>query len=163
MTHWVLKLFAALCLSGLLLNSAGAMDRTGRLGAGLSNQLIGDLPAMSFKLQKSRAFSLGGLFGLDTADDGGMGAGLKIYRNFFDEPQINFYGSLLGAYISDKRPSGDENGFQFDLTLGSEFSFTGLQSLGLAFEFGLSLNKLEDFRVQTVGDGFLVMMAHFYL
>lgn len=161
MTQWVLK--AALTLLVLGVN-AHAMDRTGRLGAGLSNQLMGDLPAVSFKLQKSRAFGFGGLFGIDSSDDGGMGAGLKIYRNFFDEPQMNFYGSLMGAYISDKRVVGeDENGFQIDLTLGSEFSFTGLQSLGLSFEFGVSFEKVEEFAVKTVGDGFLVMMAHFYL
>lgn len=161
MTQWVLKL-ALLVLT--VATSAQAMDRVGRLGAGLSNQLLGDLPAVSFKLQKSRAFGFGGLFGIDSSDDGGMGAGLKMYRNFFDEPQLNFYGSLMGAYLSDKKVVGeDETGFQIDLTLGSEFSFVGLQSLGLAFEFGVSFNKVDEFAVQTVGDGFLVMMAHFYL
>ena len=161
MTQWVLKI-ALLVLT--VATSAQAMDRVGRLGAGLSNQLLGDLPAVSFKLQKSRAFGFGGLFGIDSSDDGGMGAGLKMYRNFFDEPQLNFYGSLMAAYLSDKKVVGeDETGFQIDLTLGSEFSFVGLQSLGLAFEFGVSFNKVDEFAVQTVGDGFLVMMAHFYL
>ena len=162
MTQWVLK--ATLVMLLTLCTSAGAMDRIGRLGAGVSNQLYGDTPAISFKLQKSRSFAFGGLIGMDTSKDGGMGAGLKIYRNFFDEPQLNFYGSVLGAYLNNKRTNlEDQTGFQFDFTLGSEFSFTGLQSLGFAFEFGVSLNKLDDFKVQTVGDSFLVMMAHFYL
>lgn len=162
MTQRVLK--ATLMLLLTLCTSAYGMDRIGRLGAGISNQLIGDLPAVSFKLQRSRSFGFGGLIGMNTANDGGMGAGLKVYRNFFDEPQLNFYGSLLGAYISDKQASGqDQTGFQFDLTLGSEFSFTGLQSLGFSFEFGVSANKLDDFVVETVGNGFIVMMAHFYL
>lgn len=162
MTQRVLK--ATLMLLLTLCTSAYGMERVGRLGAGVSNQLMGDLPAVSFKLQRSRSFAFGGLLGMDTANDGGMGAGLKIYRNFFDEPQLNFYGSLLGAYLSDKRTTGeDQTGFQFDVTLGSEFSFTGLQSLGFAFEFGVSLNKLDDFVIETVGDSFIVMMAHFYL
>lgn len=147
------------------LETSYAVDRRGRLGVGLSNQLLLDeIPSISFKLQTARTTSLSLLFAFDSAEEGGLGSGLKISQNFFEEPQLVFYGAFLGAYLNDKRLGGqDQSGFQFDLTLGSEFSFTGLKSLGFHFELGVSLNKIDDFRVQTVGGQLLVMGIHFYL
>ncbi len=144
---------------------AFAIDRDGRLGIGFSNQLENSVPSVSFKMHRSRAFALGGLLALNTDDnDGGYGAGIKLYRNFFDEPQLQFYGALLGAVINKKTSSTeDHTGFQIDLTLGAEFSFTGLESLGFSFEVGVSFNKLEKFVVETVGDSFAVAGIHFYL
>lgn len=141
-----------------------AMDRAGRLGIGFTTQLTNDLPAISFKLQKSKSFAFSGLFGLDTSDNGGWGAGFKMYKIIFDEPQLNFYAAALGA-LTSKKTTGqvEQSGFQFDVTFGSEFSFTGLASLGFSFEFGISLNKVNDFAIQTVGHNFLVAGVHFYL
>ena len=156
-----------LVLLGILLfaQPSYSMDRRGRLGVGMSNQLKNDLPAISFKLQKSSAFAFGGVFGISTrGPGGGHGFGLKVYRNLFDEPQLTFYTSLLAAIIKNKLVTGDDDGFQFDLTVGSEFSFAGLQSLGFSFETGISLNKInEDFGVETVGYHFIVAGIHFYL
>jgi len=148
-----------------LLQPAQAADRRGRLGIGLSNQLqLDDLPAISFRLQTANSTSIGALIGVNTEDDGGFGAGFKIQKHFFQEPQLNFYGSLLGAFLNEKNPiAEDDSGFQFDFTMGSEFHFRGLESLGLHFEFGLSLTKLDDFVIQTVGQQFIVMGIHFYL
>lgn len=155
-------IFILLCLCA---PCANAVDRRGRLGVGLSNQLqLEDLPAISFRLQTANSTSIGALFGANTDDNGGLGAGFKIQKHFFEEPQLNFYGSFLGAYLSQKNQnSSDDSGFQFDFTLGSEFHFQGLESLGLHFEFGLSLTKLDDFVIQTVGQQFIVMGIHFYL
>mgnify|MGYP000356727625 CR=1 FL=1 len=149
----------------LLSLSTYAIDRTGRLGLGMSNQLKNDIPAISFKIQKSKGTAFGAMIGADTDEkDGGWGAGFKVYRNIFDEPQLNFYGALMVGVINQKLGVGESNtGFQADATLGSEFSFTGLSSIGLSFEFGVSFNKMDDFRVQTVGDSFIVAAAHFYL
>ncbi len=155
--------FIFCALLGFLTN-AHAMDRRGRLGAGFSNQLQNGLPAVSFKLQKSRSFAFGGIFGINTdAANGGSGGALKLYRNIFEEPQLNFYASGLVGFISQKRSSGDQSGFQVDLTMGSEFSFAGLSSLGFSVEFGVSLNKIDEFVVETVGHNFIVAGAHFYL
>lgn len=156
---------AALLFLALCTPTAQAVDRRGRLGVGLSNQLqLQDLPAISFRLQTASSTSIGALFGANTADDGGLGAGFKIQKHFFEEPQLNFYGSLLAAYLSQKNlNSSDDSGFQFDFTMGSEFHFRGLESLGLHFEFGVSLRKLDDFVIQTVGQQFIVMGIHFYL
>jgi hypothetical protein len=162
----VFKSKSLLFLSLLFLSiSTYAIDRTGRLGLGMSNQLKNDIPAISFKIQKSKGTAFGAMLAADTdTKAGGWGAGLKLYRNIFDEPQLNFYGAIMAGVLSQKQGvSQSKTGFQFDATLGSEFSFSGLSSIGFSFEFGLSFNKIDDFKVQTVGDSFIVAAAHFYL
>ncbi len=146
--------------------SSQAMDRFARLGVGFANQLKNDLPSISFKIQRSQSFSLGGQVAYSTDENkGGFSVGLKAYRNLFDEPNLSFYASALGAVISRNKQGTSEsvNGFQFDFTLGSEFSFPGLESLGFSLEFGGSLYKLDDFVVETVGNSFIVSAVHFYL
>ena len=141
-----------------------ALDKINRLGLGMSNQLHNDFPALSFKIQKNRSFALGGIAGLSTdAVNGGHGVGLKLYRNIFDEPQLNFYIAGMGAIISNKVNSTSYSGFQFDLSLGSEFHFTGLSSIGFSFEFGASAYKKQEFVFQTLGNNFIVSAIHFYL
>ena len=158
------KFFLLILLLLTSIDQGFAIDRRGRLGVGMNDQLKVGLPALSFKLQKSKSFAIGGVIGYSTDDNGGgHGAGLKLYRVLFDEPQLNFYGSLLGAMIKKNSPGNEQSGFQVDVTLGSEFSFTGLTSLGFSFEFGVSLNKLDDFVVETVGNHFVVSSIHFYL
>ena len=146
--------------------SINARDRFARLGVGFANQLKNELPGISFKIQRSKSFALGGQFAYSSDEDnGGYAAGLKIYRNLFDEPNLSFYASALGALISQNKPGGLDsvNGFQFDFTLGTEFNFPGLESLGFSLEFGGSLNKLDEFVYETVGNSFIVSAVHFYL
>lgn len=164
MNRITLRILVLLML-GLCTLPLMAVERPGRLGIGFSNQLKTDLPALSFKIQRSRSFAFGAMLGLSTDDNsGGLGAGVKIYRILFDEPQLNFYTSLLGAFLKDNNGiNTSESGFQFDLTLGSEFSFVGLQSLGFSVEFGLSMNKINDFVVETTAGGLVIAAVHFYL
>ncbi|MFA6235762.1 MAG: hypothetical protein WC635_00435 [Bacteriovorax sp.] len=141
-----------------------AYDKMNRLGIGMSNQLKNDFPALSFKLQKNRSFAFGGLMGLSTdKNDGGYGVGMKVYRNIFDEPQLNFYLAGMGALLNNKIAQSSYSGFQFDLSLGSEFHFSGLNSIGFSFEFGVSAHKTKDFVLQTLGNNFIVSAVHFYL
>lgn len=157
-------LLLPLLFFALLPLDASALDRRGRLGVGASNQLANQIPAFSFKIQRSRTFAFGGLFGIDTADDGGYGIGVKAYRLLFEEPQLNFYTAGLIGLISEKKDEDDnDTGFQFDWTFGSEFSFSGLESLGFSFEFGFSFNKLDDFKIQTKADHMIKAAVHFYL
>jgi hypothetical protein len=140
------------------------MERIGRLGVGFANQMANSLPSISFKLQKSKAFAFGGQIGYSNSDNGGgSAAAIKIYRNFFDEPHLVFFGSVLGGLINQKTNGVSESGFQADVTLGSEFSFPGLESLGFSLEFGVSFNKVNDFVIETVGNNFVVSAVHFYL
>lgn len=145
-------------------NKAQALEKTNRLGVGMTNQLKNDFPAFSFKVQKNRSFAYGGIVGLSSSDtNGGYGVGLKLYRNIFDEPQLNFYMAGTGALLSNKINSTSYSGFQFDLSFGSEFHFVGLNSLGFSFEFGVSAYKQKDFVFQTLGNHFIVSAIHFYL
>jgi hypothetical protein len=163
MNHRIISMMLMLVLSQFI-QPLYAVERIGRLGLGMTNQLEGGIPAISFKIQRSKSFALGGILGYNSSDtDGGYGFGLKLYRNFFEEPQLNFYGALTAAVINKKTTFSDVSGFEFDLTMGSEFSFTGLRSIGFSFEFGVSLNKLDDFVIETVGDHFIVSSIHFYL
>jgi hypothetical protein len=163
----ILCLIAVLCTFSTFLvfcDTSLAYDKVNRLGLGMTNELKNDFPALSFKMQKNRSFAFGGLFGLSThPDNGGYGIGLKIYRNIFDEPQLNFYLAGMGAILNNKIDHANYSGFQFDLSLGSEFHFSGLQSLGFSFEFGASASKRKDFVFQTLGNNFIVSAIHFYL
>lgn len=164
MQRMTLRIILTIFITFVGTQSAFSMERMARLGVGMTNQLKNDVTALSFKIQRSKSFAIGGIVGYDSNDaDGGHGFGLKLYRNFFEEPLLNFYGSFTGAIINKKSTNSDQSGFQFDLTMGSEFSFNGLQSLGFSFEFGVSVNKLDDFVLQTTGSQFLVTAIHFYL
>lgn len=136
-----------------------------RLGVGTSNQLINNIHPISFKMQKSDQFAFGLLLGLSTSDvHGGYGAGLKAYRILFIEPNLNFYSSLLLALINNKTSTSSTSGFQVDGTLGCEFHLPGLQSIGLSFEFGISINRMgEEFAIETAGHHFTSAGIHFYL
>ena len=144
--------------------STYAADHINRLGIGMSSELQNNFPALSFKIQKNRSFALGGLVGFSSdKTNGGYGAGLKFYRNIFDEPQLNFYFTGMGALLSNKISETTYSGFQFDLGFGSEFQFTGLSSLGFSIEFGATAVKKKEFVFQTMGNNFLVAAVHFYL
>ncbi len=136
-----------------------------RLGIGFSNQLVNDIPAISFKLQKSPVMAIGGLLGYSNASvGGGYGAGLKIHRIIFDEPFLNFYGSILGAIVKQNTSlTQSYAGFQFDFSFGSEFTFRGIESLGFSVEFGASVNKLKELVIETTGNNFITAGVHFYL
>ncbi len=142
-----------------------AMNKSGRLGVGLSNQLANDLPALSLKIQQNRYYALGGLLGLRSDEDKTLyGAGLRIYRVIFEEPLLNFY--MAGTFASLSYEDGDKarSGYQVDGTLGSEFHIEGIESIGFSFEFGVSVNKGPNGRqIETLGDNFLKAAMHFYL
>ena len=141
-----------------------ASHQRGRLGIGFTNQLITNIPALSFKLQKSPTFALGGFVALSTNESsGGHGAGIKIYRIIFEEPQLNFYGSFLAGLVGKKTGTTSQSGFQFDFNLGSEFHLKGIESIGFNFEFGISLNKLDKFAIEIRGNHILTAGVHFYL
>ncbi|MBI2520975.1 MAG: hypothetical protein HYV97_11175 [Bdellovibrio sp.] len=134
------------------------------MGIGTSNQVATDLPALSFKISNDPTFAIGGLLGISTSDTGGgHAAGLKIYKIIYDEPQLQFYASGMGALLKRKAPPNNGSGFQLDFTLGSEFTFQGLESLGFSFEFGVSMNKMEEVVIETVGYHFVTAAIHFYL
>lgn len=150
-------------------NLAFSADLRGRMGIGATNQLANEIPAISFKVQKSKTFALGGLVGFKSDQDNTLyGAGIKFYRIIFDEPQLNFY--LAGLFATetylDEEKDDVKSGFQIDGTMGTEFHFSGLESIGFSFEFGLSARNVDAKRgtsFETLGDQFLKAAVHFYL
>jgi hypothetical protein len=148
---------------------AFAADLRGRLGVGASNQLANEIPAISLKIQQSKTFALGGLIGFKSDENNTLyGAGVKFYRIIFDEPQLNFYmaGLLAAQNYLDEEKDKVKSGYQFDGTLGTEFHFSGLESIGFSFEFGLSVRKANSTSgtsFETLGDQFLKAAVHFYL
>ncbi|EQC46090.1 hypothetical protein [Bacteriovorax sp. Seq25_V] len=155
-------IFASILLFTSL--NASATERIGRLGLGFTNQLQTEIPSLSIKLQRSKSFAYSAFFGIDTDETGGWNAGLKLYRNIFNEPQLTFYTfGLLGLLNKKYSDDNDKSGFEIDLGLGTEFSFTGLESLGFSIDFGVSLYKLKEFNVETMGNHFLLGSVHFYL
>lgn len=152
----------------LLPSIAIGADLRGRVGIGFTNQLANDIPAISLKTQQSKTFALGAMLGFKSNNDNTLyGAGIKLYRIIFDEPQLNFYMAALLAsetYLNQKKEV--QTGHQIDGTMGSEFHFSGLESLGFSLEFGLSVRKVNSEggnSFQTLGDQFLKAAVHFYL
>lgn len=159
-----LTLLALFFILSLFTTNLFALEHLGRMGIGYSGQLANDIPAISLKVQQTKAFAIGGLLGINTSDtEGGYGIGGKVYRILFDEPKLNFYAAGMFALLNQKNGVEDKSGFQMDFTVGSEFHFAGLESLGLSFETGVSINKLDDLNVSTVGLNFINAEIHFYL
>lgn len=161
------QIFLLIFLLGLSVQSFAA-DLRGRMGVGLTNQLANGLPALSMKVQQSRTFAIGGVLGFRSNEDNTLyGAGVKFYRIIFDEPQLNFYLAGLFAaenFVADSNKT--KSGFQVDGTLGTEFHFQGLESIGFSFEFGISArnaNREGGTSFETLGDNFLKAAVHFYL
>ncbi len=142
-------------------------DLRSRLGVGATNQLANGLPAVSLKIQQTKTFAFGGVLGFKSNQDNTLyGAGVKFYRIIFDEPQLNFY--MAGLLATQTYLDGDKakSGYQADGTMGTEFHFTGLESLGFSFEFGVSVRNTEPeggTTFQTLGDQFVKAAVHFYL
>ncbi len=161
------KILLFLCL--ILSAHALAADLRGRMGVGATNQLANEIPAISLKIQQSKTFALGGLLGFRSNQDHTLyGAGVKFYRIIFDEPQLNFYMAGLVAtqnYV-DETEDKVKSGYQIDGTMGTEFHFQGLESIGFSFEFGISARNVDADRgnsIETLGDQFLKAAVHFYL
>lgn len=156
-------------ISLLFSTTAFSADLRGRMGIGASNQLANDIPAISLKVQQSKTFALGGLLGFESDQDNTIyGAGVKFYRIIFDEPQLNFYMAGLLATLTylDNEEDKVKSGYQIDGTLGSEFHFSGLESIGFSFEFGISARNADaegGTTIQTLGDQFIRAAVHFYL
>jgi hypothetical protein len=146
-------------------SSAWALNKSGRMGLGLSNQLVNDLPALSLKIQQNRYFAIGGLLAFRSNEDNTLyGAGLRVYRMIFEEDLLNFYMAGTLASLSYEENNKAKSGYQFDGTMGTEFHIQGIESIGFSFEFGISYNKGPEGRsLETLGNNFLKSAVHFYL
>lgn len=165
MLRTLIRLCTPIALCALIvMPTAEANTKLHRFGVGFSNQLAIDAAALSIKMQRTRSFAFGAVAAFDSSTTGGFGAGVKVYRILFEEPQLTFYASALGALLSKKSSTtASTSGFQFDFTVGSEFSLAGLDSIGISFETGLSVVELTEVSLKTTGNNFIQAGIHFYL
>lgn len=162
----MMRIFIVLGLLICNVSNLHAMNLSGRLGVGLSNQVVTGIDTLSFKLQRNRSTALGALLGLDSSSDASNYAlGLKGYKLIYDEPQLNFYSALTGIFFTFQNDEDDtKDGYQIEAALGTEFSFQGLESIGFSFEFGVGVIKDQGAStVRTIGHNVLVSAVHFYL
>jgi hypothetical protein len=164
-------------------------DLINRYGVGFSQRYedIGN-PILAFKMHADQDWAYGAHIGLNTSSTTGSSVlGGRIYKMIFDEPLLNFYASGSLALLSKKfthkytdstttTTNGVEetstelksiteskSGMQIDFTLGSEFHFSGLESIGFNLEFGLGMNTLDDSKIKTIGNHILSAGIFFYL
>jgi hypothetical protein len=160
------KIFISLFLL-VSLNNSYAASLVGRLGVGMSDQLVTNMKTISLKLQQNRSTAVGGIFGIDNSEDGSHYAiGLKYYKLIYEEPQLNFYSAIAAAMFTYKNVADDktESGYQVDALFGAEFNLQGLESVGFSFEFGGSLYNYESkTHIATTGYHFIKSAVHFYL
>lgn len=158
----LLSFFFLLCSA----SQAWALNSMGRLGVGITNHLGSDLQAISVKVQKARSLAIGGHFAVKASADTSLYAlGGKLYRNIYEEPQLNFYGVMEATLLTYETQSEEvRQGYLLGAGFGSEFSLQGLESLGLSFEFGMALSKTsDDSQLETTGNHIIKSAVHFYL
>ncbi|MBL7664605.1 MAG: hypothetical protein JNM93_05685 [Bacteriovoracaceae bacterium] len=161
-------LFFILCSVIMSTKTMANVNTIGRLGVGFSNQFVNEVEAVSFKIQKSRSTAIGILLGFKSEEETSYGIGIKIFRNLYEEPKMRFFMAGLFGAVSDQVDNGTttetESGIQVDATFGSEFHFSGIESLGFSMEFGASMNTVgSETTIQTMGHNFLKAAVHFYL
>lgn len=158
--------FAVASLTVVPIASTEARELHGRMGLGynaqfaqMPNSLTG-VPALSLKYGLARKIALQ-LVGGYYSGSSGSGVATAIFeQTLFGEPNLNFFWLLGGGWVSQAAASGTEwiSGF------GTEFFIPGVESVGISFEAGLSLENLTRgrFILKTFGASFLNAGMHFY-
>ena len=143
-----------------------AKELTGRLGIGYNAQfsqtsLTNGVPGISLKYgfaPRSMIEMIGGYYSGKT----GTGvAALKYMHTLHPESYANFYFLLGGGLVSAE----GKNGSEFIGGFGSEFFIPGVDSIGISFEAGMSIENItsDSFVLKTFGVSFINAGMHFYL
>jgi hypothetical protein len=140
----------------------------GRLGFGFNRQFSNysastpnAVPGISLKYGLTRDIATEFVVGVATTSPGNSVTGVKFFKNFFYESNLNFY-FTLGAGILGV---AGETRSEFLTGLGAEFFIPGIESLGFSFEAGGSFtnaNTAGTFALKTFGASFLEAGMHFY-
>ena len=145
----------------LLTFSAHSIELTSRMGLGLSQQMgSAEIPMLTAHYYPNSQFGLSLGFGMDTEDDASkLGVLAKAIKIVFQEQQMNFYmGGAVGLANHEERNTvttaiEDKSNFEISALIGGEFFFSGLDSLGLSFETGISVITGDDgTRFRTIAD-----------
>jgi hypothetical protein len=155
-------------LLGLLLGftpSVEAKELVGRMGLGYnaqfsSTQLTNGAPAISIKYGMAPRSMVEVVGGFYSGSNGSGVAALKYMYTLHPESYANFYFLLGGGFVSANARSGTE----WISGLGAEFFIPGVDSVGISFEAGMSLENItsSSFVVKTFGVSFVQAGMHFY-
>jgi hypothetical protein len=144
-----------------------ARELLGRAGLGYNAQFsnadrTGHTPAISLKYAFAPRSALEAVAGFYSGAGGDGVVALKYCRTIRSENYVNFYFPLGLGYLTSRGTSGIEilGG------LGAEFFIPGVDSVGMAFEAGLSGETISSgtgsFVLKTFGASFLNAGMHYY-
>lgn len=144
------------CAAVLAGNQAEAKDLTSRLGVGYADQfgMSRELPSISLRYYPQADIGVSAQLGIDTEKNNSrFGFLAKVFRIVFMEENMNFYVGGAGGLLSEEAAGRNESGFLLNGYFGTEFFFTGLESLGFSFEAGVGVTSLgSGVTFRTVGD-----------
>ncbi len=145
--------------------SAYARDMHGRMGLGYngqfaSTQQTNGVPAISIRYGLSSRAQVEVIGGFYSGLNGTGVAALKFMQTIHPETYMNFYWLAAGGYVG----AGGRSGTEWLGGLGTEFFIPGIESIGFAFETGLSFENLtsSSFVLKTFGLSFINVGMHFY-
>ncbi|MBS1958948.1 MAG: hypothetical protein JST80_05705 [Bdellovibrionales bacterium] len=160
-----LRVFISLVL--LMAPCAEAKELVGRLGLGYNAQFantqqVNGVPAISIKYGVAPRAMIEAIGGFYSGSNGTGVAALKYMYTVHAESYANFYFLFGGGYVS----ANHQNGTEFVGGLGCEFFIPGVDSVGLSFETGMSIESLTSgtgsFVLKTFGVSFINAGMHFY-
>ncbi len=166
MSHFIQSRFLILSLLfAVIVPQANAKELVGRTGLGYNAQFANTLqtngvPAISLKYGLAPRAMIQVIAGFYSGSNGSGVAALKYMRTLHSENYANFYFLVGGGLVSANRKSGSEflGGF------GAEFFIPGLDSIGISFETGASVENLTStsYVIKTFGISFVHAGMHFY-
>lgn len=147
-----------------ILTNAMGKNLESRFGFGVANTNYQDLTGLSLRYHFDPFLSSAFQVAFNTDDsNNAIRMGAKILRNVSMEENINFY---LGAglfFLADKKTGSTlSGGIELDGILGMEFFLSGLGSLGLSVETGVSLRSVRSVSFSSNGSPFAGAGIHYY-
>ena len=137
----------------------------GRLGVGYNGQFAATsqtngVPAISVRYGLTSRLQMEAVGGFYSGSNGTGVAALKLMQTLLPETYMNFYFVAGGGLVSASSKSGTE----WIGGVGTEFFIPGIESIGFAFETGLSIENLtsSSFVLKTFGLSFINVGMHFY-
>lgn len=135
-----------------------------RLGVGIKDNTIFSLPSLAAIYHMNQDFAITGGFGLDTQKNLSRSqVNVGIRHVIFHENNLHFYAGGQAALVSEELSSTEKlSGMDFNIVLGTEFFFAGLENIGFSFEGGVGLSTYSETRVRTIADHPLKAGLYFY-
>jgi hypothetical protein len=146
----LLTVLSVVAVAGAI-NSASAMDRSGKLGLGYQENIMSNTTSgntcgtWSVKYGMTSQIALEGLIGFDMVTKGGQkdfAFGARVLYNLVQKENSDFYTGLGLVWNQDKVAvgGGDARNLRAQIPLGFEWSFAGLPEIGMNAEVGLVLD-----------------------